>query len=146
MGRISIIDDVITLLIANGYASLQGVDIFPYRFPVASPYGTPLNCIAVFPLNGREPDYCTSLVQNQPYAIDHKGFQIQVRHLVEKTAYDTAEAIRLALDFHPPTGYIQLRATRDQPSDFTNSDDLSTVNGPVFRFGISFTTDEIRST
>ncbi|MCK9569689.1 minor capsid protein [Candidatus Pacearchaeota archaeon] len=130
----TLISDITAALIAGGFGTAFGTDIFAYQFPVS-----PLNCVAIIPLAGQEP-----LRYDASGSIDYPGLQIQARNTSIKTAGEKAEAIRQALDLATIGGYVVCRTTRSQPSNVTSPEDLQTGGGPVYRFSVDFVLTKVR--
>ena len=129
----TLISDIAAKLVAVGYGTAIGTDIFPFLFPPS-----PLKCICIFPLGGRIPDE----VQGDT-GIDYPGFQIQVRDIDLEQAASDAEAIRLALN-DTTAGNYTMFTTRSQAIDVTSPDDLQATNGPLWRFSVDFETILVR--
>jgi hypothetical protein len=124
----TLISDIAAKLIAGGFGTAFGTDIFAYQFPAS-----PLNCVAIIPLAGQGPEH-----YDATGSIDFPGLQIQARNTSIKTAGEKAEAIRQALDLATIGGYVICRTTRSQPSNVTSPDDLKAGGGPVYRFSVDF--------
>ena len=123
----SLISDMSAALIAAGYATAEGTDLFAILFPPASQ----INCLCIIPLAGRVP------VEVMGGAgIDYPGVQIQVRNSDLQTAIETAEAIRLAFT-KTTQGEYTLYATRSHPVNLTNPDD---IKAGQYRFSVDFET------
>lgn len=139
----SIIDDI-----CNHLADMpnQTLPIYPMQFP-----SDVVNCIAVFPTGGGVggsigigPTYYSSAT-TKPGALDYPGVQIQVRYTDPWNAFAICEAIRLWLDFNPPTGYVKCITNRPQPDDLTNAADLSLSGGPAYRWSVDFSFSKVRA-
>jgi len=130
----TLISAITAALIAGGFGTAFGTDIFAYQFPAS-----PLNCVAIIPLSGQEPVH-----YDATGSIDYPGLQIQSRNTSIKTAGENAEAIRQALDLATIGGYVICRTTRSQPSNVTGSEDLQTGGGPVYRFSVDFVLTKVR--
>jgi hypothetical protein len=129
----TLISDISAALIAGGFATALGTDLFPWRFPPA-----PLSCIVIIPMSGRTPREVMGAD-----GVDFPGVQIQVRSTIELDAYNDAEAIRLALN-GSTAGAYSVFTTRSQPSDVTSPEDLAVTDGPVYRFSVDFETISAR--
>jgi hypothetical protein len=123
----------------------QTLPIESMQFPAA------INCIAVFPsgsgVNGNigiQPGHFTTATGTIG-AIDYPGFQVQVRYTDPHNAYAICEAVRLWLDFNPPTGYLLCSTGRSHPTDLTNTSDLEMEGGPCYRFSVEFGTCKVRT-
>ncbi len=129
----TLISDVAAALIAGGFATALGTDLFPRRFPPS-----PLKCIMIKELDGKVPSE-----EMGGDGVDYPGFQIQVRDIDEAQAQADAEAIRLALN-DTTQGSYSIFTTRSQPSDVTSPEDLAATDGPVYRFSVDFETTSAR--
>jgi len=134
--------------ICNHLADMPGrtLPVFPMLFPLDT-----IECIAVFPSGagvggniGIQPGHYTTNAGGIG-ALDYPGFQVQVRRLDPHNAFADAEAIRLWLDFNPPTGYLICSIDGSQPRDMTNSQDLAMAGGAVYRWEVSFGTCKVRA-
>jgi hypothetical protein len=74
---------------------------------------------------------------------DFPGFQVQCRDIIELDAFNTAEAIRLALN-GATAGAYSIFTTRSQPSDVTSDADLGATDGACYRFSVDFETILVR--
>ena len=102
------------------------------------------NCIVILPAGGKQPEYFFSATTGQPNALDYPDVQVQVRYTDTHNAYAICEAIRLWLDFNPPTGYVMDRSRESQPMNLTNADDLVMVRGPCYRWSCNFSFVKVR--
>lgn len=130
----TLIPDITAALISGGFGTAFGTDIFAYQFPAS-----PLDCVAIIPLDGLEPDH-----YDATGSIDYPGLQIQARNTSIKTAGEKVEAIRKALDLATIGGYVTCRTTRSQPRNVTSPDDLKAGGGPVYRFSVDFVLINVR--
>jgi hypothetical protein len=127
----TVFSDMAAALISAGYGTAIGTDIFAYKFP-----GHPLIAYLILPYGGRGPDYC-----DQRTALDHPGFQVQVRHTTKSTAESRAEGIRAAMDLREIVGYVICRTTRSHAVDLTSPEDEALGVG---RFSIDFELLKVR--
>ena len=116
------------------------IPIYTMLFPIE-----PANCIAIFPAHGKPPGHYTSGSGTATGAIDYPDVQVQVRYTDPHNAFAICEAIRLWLDFNPPTGYLLVKTDRSQPDDLSNDADLSMTGGPCYRFSCNFSFIKVRT-
>ena len=119
------ISDIATAMIAAGYGTQLGQDLFAFRFPP-----TPLIAYLIIPRSGRPPD---SVMGGDP--VDHQRLQIQVRDTDLATAEANAEALRRALDDTVTTGGRTIFATSSYPVDLTDEADIGVG---AYRFSIDY--------
>lgn len=117
----------------------QTLPIYPMQFPSDT-----ICCIAIFPAGGAGATYYSSDT-TKPGALDYPGCQIQVRYTDPWNAFAICEAIRLWLDFNPPTGYVKCITNRSQPDCLTNDADLSMSGGPAHRYSCDFAFTKVRA-
>lgn len=121
----SLVSEVAAYLIAGGYATALGTDIFVRELPPS-----PLNAVLLLAgPNGTKPIFYSS------GAIDHYRLTVQVRNTDPKTAEDNAEAIRLLLDDEELGGYW-LKTDDGYPGHVSDEDD---IRAGARRFQVEFT-------
>ena len=129
----TLISDIVAGLVAIGYATAIGTDVWPNRFP-----SSPLKCVMIKAMPGQIPSE-----EMGGDGIDYPGFQIQVRDIDQEQAMLDADAIRLGLN-NSTRGEYTVFTTRSAPIDLTNPADLEATDGPVYRFSVDFDTIKIR--
>lgn len=135
--------------ICNHLADMPGqtLPIYPMQFP-----SDVVNCIAVFPTGGgvggnigSKPSMTFGGSLATVGYIDYPGCQIQVRYTDPWNAFKIAEEIRIWLDENLPPGYLRCDTNRSVPDDLTNTQDLSMVGGPAYRFSVDFSMIKVRA-
>ena len=128
--------------LANKLADCPSISIpiYPMLFPIE-----PANCIGIFPAHGKPPGHFTQGSGTTTGAIDYPDVQVQVRYTDPHNAFAICEAIRLWLDFNPPTGYLRVKTDRAHPDDLSNDAYLSMTGGPCYRFSCNFSFIKVRT-
>jgi len=133
-----IIEDV-----ANKLADMPGqsLPIYPMQFPDKDASGNPIiNCIAIFPGDGKPALHYTALG-----TLDYPGIKIRVRYTDPYNAFAIAEAIKIWMDAHLPTGYLTCRAIDPNARDITDSNSLAMSGGPAYVFEVAFKLTKVRA-
>lgn len=123
----ALVQDVAAALVAGGYATALGADLFAYNFP-----DLPHNAVCIIPLAGAPSDHYWH-GSSGVGAIDYPGIQIQVRNVSKSVAETLAERIRIGLDGSEINNHIYCWTTRSWPSYL--GEDAGT---PRHRFSVDF--------
>lgn len=119
-------------LIANGYGTALGTDIWPNgHLPATPPFA--VNMIAVIAMSIRPPDF-----YDQGNLICYPGIQVQVRNTDYELAVSMCESIRQSLHMYIPPGYVVCRTTRSRVQDVTTPEELNATSGPIYRIAVDF--------
>jgi hypothetical protein len=127
-----IIEDV-----ANKLADMPGqsLPIYPMQFP-----SDVVNCITVFIDTGKPSLFYTALG-----TLDYPAVKIRVRYTDPYNAFAIAEAIKIWMDAHLPTGYLTCRAIDPNARDITDSNSLAMSGGPAYVFEVAFKLTKVRA-
>lgn len=121
----TLIADIAAALIAGGFGTALGTDIFAYMWPVG------MSGYLIIPLAGRMPSE-----EMGGNGIDYPGFQIQVKSASMATAEANAEAVRAYLNGTTKGGY-SIFTTRSHAVHISAPED---IEAGYYRFSVDFET------
>ena len=125
----NLISDIAAALVAGGYATALGTDIFAYLWPIG------MTGYLIVPLAGRLPSE-----EMGGNGIDYPGFQIQVKNVSMAAAEANAEAIRVYLN-GSTRGNYSIFTNRSAPVHISSPED---IEAGYYRFSVDFETISVR--